>query len=48
MKLIRFKVKTLGGFNLTILKVNQIHYKRIEFFTKYLTLDLMLSHVVTN
>jgi len=28
-----FKVKTWGGFNLTILKVKQIHYKRIEVFT---------------
>ena len=29
----RFKVKTWRGFNLAILKVNQIHYKRIEVFT---------------
>ena len=43
----RFKVKTWGGFNLTILKVNQIHYKRIEVFTKDLTLNLILPHVVT-
>ena len=28
-----FKVKTWGGFDLSILKVKQIHYKRIEFFT---------------
>ena len=28
-----FKVKTWKGFNLAILKVKQIHYKRIEFFT---------------
>ena len=28
-----FKVKTLGGFDLTILKVKQIYYKRIEVFT---------------
>ena len=28
----RFKVKTCGGFNLAILKVKQIHYKRIEVF----------------
>ena len=28
-----FKVKTWGGFDLTILKVKQIHYKRIEVFT---------------
>ena len=47
MKLTRFKVKPLGGFNLTILKVNQIYYKIIEFFTKYLTLNLILTHVVT-
>ena len=39
--------KNLGGFDLTILKVNQIHYKRIEVFTKDLTLNLMLSHVIT-
>ena len=43
----RFKVKTWGGFDLTILKVNQIHYKRIEVFTKDLTLNLMLPPVVT-
>ena len=29
----RFKVKTWRGFNLTILKVNQIHYQRIKVFT---------------
>ena len=30
----RLKVKTWGGFDLTILKVKkQIHYKRIEVFT---------------
>ena len=46
MKLIRFMVKTWGGFDLTILKVNQIHYKRIKVFTKDLTLNLMLSYVV--
>ena len=28
-----FKVKTWGGFDLTILKVKQIHYKKIEVFT---------------
>ena len=28
-----FKVKTWGGFDLVILKVKQIHYKRIEVFT---------------
>ena len=28
-----FKVKTWGGFDLTILKIKQIHYKRIEVFT---------------
>ena len=27
------KVKTWGRFDLTILKVKQIHYKRIEVFT---------------
>ena len=47
MKLTHFKVKTWGGFDLTILKVNQIHYKRIEVFTKNLTLNLLLPHVVT-
>ena len=47
MKLTRFKVKTWGGFDLSILKVNQIHYKRIEVFTKDLTLNIMLPHVVT-
>ena len=25
--------KNWGGFNLTILKVNQIHYERIEVYT---------------
>ena len=29
----RFKVKTWGGFDLAILKVMQIHYKRIKVFT---------------
>ena len=47
MKLIRFKVKTWGGFNLTMLKVNQIYYKRIEVFTKNIILNLMLPPVVT-
>ena len=47
MKLTRFKVKTWGGFDLIILKVNKIHYKRIKVFTKDLTLNLMLPHVVT-
>ena len=28
-----FKIKTWRGFNLAILKVKQIHYKRIEVFT---------------
>ena len=28
-----FKVKTWRGFNLAILKIKQIHYKRIEVFT---------------
>ena len=28
-----FKVKIQGGFNLTMLKVKYIHYKRIEVFT---------------
>ena len=28
-----FKIKTWGGFNLAILKVKQIHYKRIKIFT---------------
>ena len=42
----RFKVKTWGGFDLIILKVNRIHYKRIEVFTKDLTLNLMLLPVV--
>ena len=40
-------VKIWGGFDLTIFKINQIHYKRIEVFTKDLTLNLMLPHVVT-
>ena len=26
-------VKTWGGFNLAILKVNRIHYERIEVYT---------------
>ena len=43
----RFKVKIWGGFDLAILKVKQIYYKRIEVFTKDLTLNLLLSHVVT-
>ena len=47
MKLTRFKVKTWGGFDLVILKVNQIYYKWIEVLTKDLTLNLMLPHVVT-
>ena len=42
----RFKVKTWGGIDLIILKVNRIHYKRIEVFTKDLTLNLMLLPVV--
>ena len=25
--------KNLGGFNLTILKINRIHYERIEVYT---------------
>ena len=29
----RFKVKTWGEFDLAILKVKQIRYKRIEVFT---------------
>ena len=29
----RFKVKTWRGFDLAILKVKQIYYKRIEVFT---------------
>ena len=28
-----FKVKTWGGFDLAILNIKQIHYKRIEVFT---------------
>ena len=28
-----FKVKTYRGFDLTFLKVKQIHYKRIKVFT---------------
>ena len=28
----RFMVKTRGGFDLAILKVKQIYYKRIEVF----------------
>ena len=42
-----FQGKTWRGFDLTILKVNQIHYKRIEVFTKDLTLNLILYPVVT-
>ena len=41
------KVKTWGGFDLIILKVKEIHYKRIEVFTKYLTLNILLHPVVT-
>ena len=26
-------IKTWGGFNLTILKVKQIHYEKIEIYT---------------
>ena len=47
MKLNRFKVKTWGWFDLAIFKINQIHYKRIKVFTKDLTINLMLPHVVT-
>ena len=47
MKLTCFKIKTWEGFNLTIFKVNQIYYKIIKVFTKDLTLNLMLPHVVT-
>ena len=43
----RFKVKTWRGFDIVILKINQIYYKRIEVFTKDLTLNLMLPPVVT-
>ena len=32
-KMNRFKVKTRREFDIAILKVNQIHYKRIEVFT---------------
>ena len=42
-----FQGKTWRGFDLTILKVNQIHYKRIEVFTKDLTLNLILHPIVT-
>ena len=42
-----FKVKTWRGFDLAILKENQIHYKRIEVFTKDLSLNLLLPLVVT-
>ena len=41
-----FKVKNWGRFDLAILKVKYIHYKRIEVFTKDLTLNLLLPHVV--
>ena len=35
----RFKVKTWRGFGIAILKVKQIHYKRIEVFTiRFLTI----------
>ena len=47
MKLTHFKIKTWGGFDLTILKVNQIHYKIIEVFTKDLTVNLMQTHLAT-
>ena len=47
MKLTCFKVKNLRGFDLAIFKVNQIHYKRIEVFTKDLIVNLMLPHAVT-
>ena len=43
----RFKVKTWRGFDLAILKINQIHYKRIKIFTKDLTLNLTLPPVIT-
>ena len=43
----RFKVKTWEGFDLAILKVKKIQYKRIEVFTKDLTLNLLLPYVVT-
>ena len=33
MKQTSLKVKSWGGFDLAILKVKQIHYKRIEVFT---------------
>ena len=46
MKLTHSKVKTWGEFDLAILKPNQIQHKRIEVFTKDLTLNLMLPHVV--
>ena len=46
MKLTHFKVKTWGEFDLTILKINQIHNKRIEVFTKDLIPNLMLPYVV--
>ena len=42
-----FKVKTWGGFDISIFKVKQIHYKKIEIFTKILTLNLLLPSVVT-
>ena len=42
-----FQGKTWREFDLTILKVNQIHYKRIEVFTKDLTLNLILHPIVT-
>ena len=43
----RLKVKTWGGFDLTIHKDKQIHYKRIEIFTTKFTLNLLLSPLVT-
>ena len=46
MKLTRLKVETWEGFDLTILKINKIHYKIIEVFIKDLNLNLMLSHVI--
>ena len=40
----RLKVKTRRRFDLTILKINQIHYKRIEVFTK----DLPKSNAISS
>ena len=42
-----FKVKTWGGFDLTILKVKQIHYKESKFLQLDLILNLLLPLVVT-